>query len=126
MLRGRSGAPCGAARQHVPEPSAFVELRAVISQMGDSTLILPGTFQNPVYNHSFPDPFVLKYEGVYYAFCTGFGPDGKVFPIPRSPDLVNWTPRGSAMEPLASAPPYYWAPEVTAAGGKFYLYYSVG
>lgn len=94
--------------------------------MGDSTSILPAAFQNPVYNHSFPDPFVLKYEGVYFAYCTDFGPDGKVFPILRSTDLVNWTPAGSAMEPLVSGPPFYWAPEVTADGGKFYLYYSVG
>ena len=30
------------------------------------------------------------------------------------------------MEPLASRPPFYWAPEVIYDNGKFYLYYSAG
>lgn len=30
------------------------------------------------------------------------------------------------MKPLESAPPYYWAPEVTYSNGRFYLYYSAG
>jgi len=86
----------------------------------------PGTFTNPVYPHSFPDPFVLKFRGEYFAYCTGDAPDGNVFGILRSSDLVDWTPVGSAMSPLASRPPYYWAPEVVYDNGKFYLYYSTG
>ena len=86
----------------------------------------PGTFTNPVYPHSFPDPFVLKFRGEYFAYCTGDAPDGNVFGILRSSDLVDWTPVGSAMSPLASRPPYYWAPEVVYDNGKFYLYYSAG
>src|ERR1035437_6101523 len=84
------------------------------------------TFLNPVYPHSFPDPFVLKYNGRYFAYCTGFSDDGRVFGILRSSDLVNWEKVGSAMTPLDPSPPFYWAPEVTYADGKFYLYYSVG
>lgn len=86
----------------------------------------PGTYVNPVYDRSFPDPFVLKFRDEYYAYCTGFGSDGRVFPILRSTDLVNWSPVGTAMAPLDTSPPFYWAPEVTAADGSFYLYYSVG
>ena len=86
----------------------------------------PETFTNPVYPHSFPDPFVLKFRGEYFAYCTGDAPDGNIFGILRSSDLVDWTPVGSAMEPLGSRPPYYWAPEVTYDNGKFYLYYSAG
>jgi beta-xylosidase len=40
---------------------------------------------------------------------------------------VNWRPIGSALELLP--PEYgntYWAPEVAHAGGKFWIYYSVG
>src|SRR5688572_11240934 len=84
------------------------------------------TYTNPVYPRSFPDPFVLKFRGEYFAYCTGFGPDGRVFPILRSDDLVKWTDAGTAMGPLAELPPYYWAPEVTYDNGRFYLYYSVG
>jgi GH43 family beta-xylosidase len=86
----------------------------------------PETYLNPVYPHSFPDPFVLKFRGEYFAYCTGYAPDGNVFSILRSNDLVNWHEVGSAMRPLKSAPPLYWAPEVIYDNGKFYLYYSTG
>ena len=84
------------------------------------------TYINPVYPHSFPDPFVLKFRGEYFAYCTGEAADGNVFGILRSDDLVRWSYVGSAMQPLTSKPPYYWAPEVNYDNGKFYLYYSTG
>lgn len=84
------------------------------------------TYTNPVYPFSFPDPYVLKFRGEYFAYSTGFATDGRVFAILRSRDLVHWEQAGSAMKPLASDPPHYWAPEVTYSGGKFYLYYSAG
>lgn len=83
-------------------------------------------YLNPVYPHSFPDPFVLKFRGEYYAYSTGFAPEGDVFAILRSRDLVNWSEVGSAMQPLDPSPPFYWAPEVYYDNGKFYLYYSTG
>lgn len=86
----------------------------------------PETYINPVYPHSFPDPFVLKFRGEYFAYCTGDARDGNIFEVLRSRDLVNWTYIGSAMEPLASRPPFYWAPEISYDNGKFYLYYSAG
>ena len=94
--------------------------------MPDNSEGKPATFTNPVYPHSFPDPFVLKFRGEYFAYCTGDTPDGNVFQILRSPDLVHWQAVGSAMSPLDSRPPYYWAPEVNYDNGKFYLYYSAG
>lgn len=84
------------------------------------------TYQNPVCPRSFPDPFVLKYRGDYYAYSTGHAPDGLVFQVLHSEDLVNWCPLGGAMVPLDTGYPFYWAPEVTYHNGKFYLYYSVG
>jgi GH43 family beta-xylosidase len=86
----------------------------------------PETYTNPVYPQSFPDPFVLKFRGEYFAYCTGDAADGNLFGILHSKDLVNWVYIGSAMEPLASRPPFYWAPEVIYDNGKFYLYYSAG
>lgn len=83
-------------------------------------------YLNPVYPRSFPDPFVIKFEGEYFAYCTGFHSTGKVFGVLRSHDLVNWHEVGGAMEPLTCGQPYYWAPEVTYHNGTFYLYYSVG
>ena len=84
------------------------------------------TYQNPVYPHSFPDPYVLKFGADYYGYSTDFASDGNVFGVIHSRDLVNWTYCGGAMKPLDPSPPFYWAPEVTYYNGKFYLYYSVG
>jgi len=92
----------------------------------DSKSFLTANYLNPVYPRSFPDPFVLKFRGEYYAYCTDFWHDGRVFGVLRSRDLVNWTEIGGAMEKLDNDAPFYWAPEVTYANGKFYLYYSVG
>jgi len=84
------------------------------------------TYLNPVYNHSFPDPFVLKFCGEYWAYCTGMWTDYRCFGILRSPDLVHWTEVGGALAPLPGDHPCYWAPEVSYWNGTFYLYYSVG
>ncbi len=86
----------------------------------------PEIYLNPVYPRSFPDPFILKFRGEYFAYCTDFWRDGKVFGILHSRNLVDWTEIGGAMNRLETDAPFYWAPEVTYADGKFYLYYSVG
>ncbi len=92
----------------------------------DSKSFSTGTYLNPVYPRSFPDPYVIKFRGEYFAYCTDFWRDGRVFGVLRSRDLVDWTEIGGAMQKLDSDAPFYWAPEVIYANGKFYLYYSVG
>jgi GH43 family beta-xylosidase len=82
-------------------------------------------YQNPVYRHNFPDPFVLRHKGVFYAYSTGSDAEG-IFKVLRSDDLVNWHEAGHAMDLPSSPAMHYWAPEVTYSEGKFYLYYSVG
>ena len=84
------------------------------------------TYQNPVYPHSFPDPFVLKYCGEYWAYCSGPWHDGRCFGVLHSRDLVRWRALAGAMEPLPDRPTHYWAPEVTYDNGRFLMYYSVG
>src|SRR5688572_19842617 len=83
-------------------------------------------YQNPIYPRSFPDPYVLKHGGEYYAYCTGHSEDGRVFGVLHSSDLLNWVPLGGAMAELETPEPFYWAPEVTYWNGRFFLYYSVG
>jgi GH43 family beta-xylosidase len=83
-------------------------------------------YQNPVYRGSCPDPFVLKFCGEYWCYSTGFAPDGRVFEVLHSKDLIHWQSFGGAMEAIAGNQPEYWAPEVTYSNGRFYLYYSVG
>lgn len=95
--------------------------------MADNSANISGdAYLNPVYPRSFPDPYVIKFRGEYYAYCTDFWRDGRVFGVLRSRDLVNWTEVGGAMKKLDGDAPFYWAPEVIYADGKFYLYYSVG
>jgi len=84
------------------------------------------TYTNPVYPHSFPDPFVLKHRGEYWGYCTGLWRDGRAFGVIHSLDLADWRPLAGAMEPLPGNFPCYWAPEVAYFAGRFYLYYSAG
>jgi arabinan endo-1,5-alpha-L-arabinosidase len=90
----------------------------------------PKTYTNPVYAGSMPDPFVLRHQGVYYAFgTTGAGRkgDGRIFTLLRSTDLVDWRELGGALTPPTPDTDYqYWAPEVAFRGGTFFLYYSMG
>jgi arabinan endo-1,5-alpha-L-arabinosidase len=109
--------------------------------LGAAGLLLPGraaaspaaqpqTYTNPVYAGSMPDPFVLRHRGVYYAFGTTGGerkPDGRIYTVLRSANLVDWEELGGALDPPSPDPAYqYWAPEVAFDGGTFYLYYSTG
>ncbi|MBC8077662.1 MAG: family 43 glycosylhydrolase, partial [Chloroflexales bacterium] len=84
------------------------------------------TYLNPVYPHGCPDPFALKFCGLYYAYSTGHAPDGRAFPVFTSPDLVHWRALGGALQPPALDWPEYWAPEVSYHNGRFYMYYSLG
>ncbi len=83
-------------------------------------------YLNPVYVRDFPDPYVLKFRGEYWAYCTGFQRDGRVFGVLHSRDLVNWRELAGALAPLPGEHPCYWAPEVYYRNGRFLMYYSVG
>jgi GH43 family beta-xylosidase len=87
------------------------------------------TYVNPVYPEMFADPFVLRHEGVYYAYGTGPGAaDGRQVPVLRSADMVRWEAIGHALVPPGGLPDdiHVWAPEVAFHEGRFYLYYSAG
>ena len=89
------------------------------------------TYTNPVWPEVFADPFVLRHEGVYYAYGTGpGGADGRQVPVLRSTDMVNWESLGHALVPAAGMDAdqgyHFWAPEVAAHEGRFYMYYSSG
>lgn len=90
-------------------------------------------YQNPVFNHDFPDPNLIETaDGYFYAYSTQanwtkekFG--GKyVIPILKSKDLVHWQVVGDA---LAKKPDWkpeggIWAPDAVYYNNKYYLYYS--
>ena len=88
------------------------------------------TYTNPVLARNFPDPFVLRHAGQYYAFGTtgrGRTADGRVFSLLKSKNLVDWQPLGGALTPPAGSEEFdFWAPEVVEHQGTFYMYYSRG
>ncbi|MDT7543451.1 MAG: hypothetical protein QOE33_3355 [Acidobacteriota bacterium] len=84
------------------------------------------TYLNPVHARDFPDPYVLKFAGEYFAYCTGFWSDGRCFGVMRSRDLIVWEELAGALAPLPGHHTCYWAPEVSYRDGKFLMYYSVG
>ncbi|HEY3862466.1 MAG TPA: glycoside hydrolase family 43 protein [Verrucomicrobiae bacterium] len=91
----------------------------------------PGrTYTNPVFSGDMPDPTVIRSEGMYYAMGTTGNrrtPDGRIFTLLRSTNLVDWENLGGALVPPSDNRKYqYWAPEAAADGGKFYIYYAMG
>ncbi len=87
--------------------------------------------QNPVINKDFPDPTVIEYQGVYYAYATQGKFEGKMLNIQvaKSNDLQNWKILGDA---IPSKPKWahrtqdFWAPHVLYDKKirKFVLFYS--
>jgi hypothetical protein len=77
-----------------------------------------------VYPFDFPDPFVLRVGGDYFAY--GTNSVGGNIQIIESTDLVHWSALGNA---LLSLPPWAvpgatWAPSVLQLGSTYVLYYS--
>lgn len=83
-------------------------------------------YNNPVWPEYFADPFVLRWRDAYYAYGTSPAPDDRrrVFPVLRSPDLVEWEHVGGALDTTSVEGNHYWAPEVAERDGVFYMYYS--
>lgn len=78
------------------------------------------TYQNPIQKQGdFADPFVLRYNGSYYLYCTN--PDVRCW---SSQDLVHWTLEGPTVpdEEFPGLVPF--APEVVYWNGAFYMYTS--
>lgn len=92
-----------------------------------------------VFDGYFADPMVLatpvEFKGrsfAYVAYGTGdpagsTAADNRVFEALVSNDLLSWKSTGRVLDRLsADLGNDYWAPEVAAADGAFWLYYSVG
>jgi len=73
---------------------------------------------------SFGDPFIMLYDGVYYAYGTS-SPDGII--VYTSDDLMHWSIPDNNLALNVNdvwADRWFWAPEVYHVNGKFYMYYS--
>lgn len=74
------------------------------------------------------DPFILLYDGVYYAYGTGAGSGIEVW---TSRNLSTWErAKGNARDGLALhrtdvwGEKWFWAPEVYWLNDKFYMYFT--
>lgn len=73
------------------------------------------------------DPFIMLWEGTYYAYGTNATDGIEVY---SSSDLKSWQGPVGVHEGLALhksdvwAYRWFWAPEVYRVNGKFYMYYS--
>ena len=81
-------------------------------------------YENPSSINGIGDPHILRAEGAYWCYATSSGTGFKVW---RSEDLVHWEAQKQPaykMSRTGWANAKFWAPEVYAHGGRYYLFYS--
>jgi beta-xylosidase len=85
-----------------------------------------------ILNENFPDPFVAKFGGTYFAYATGNQIGGAQMNVQlvRSRNLTQWSTPAEAL-PAANLPawvdrqhPQVWAPEVMRIGGRYVLHFN--
>ncbi|MFD0693299.1 family 43 glycosylhydrolase [Paenibacillus sp. GCM10027628] len=87
------------------------------------------TYSNPMQladeweDYGIGDPYVLRYNGKYYLYCSTRDDQAGVKAW-SSTDLANWKPEGLVTEEPATKAAY--APEVVYWNGYFYMYTSPG
>ena len=78
------------------------------------------TYQNPIQKHGdFADPFVLRFNGHYYLYCTN--PGVRCW---QSDDLLHWSFMGEVVPEDEFPGLVPFAPEVVYENGWFYMYTS--
>lgn len=83
--------------------------------------ILTSNTKNAWANYGFGDPFVMRFNGMYYLYVSS--KDGNTGILCwSSPDLVNWTFEGYCTREKVTTGAY--APEVYYYNGYFYMYTS--
>ncbi len=95
----------------------------ILSLIALTSMSQSQTYQNPVYNKNFPDPFIVRQGDMFYAYATQDRISNGGFQIMSSPDLVNWTHLGGVGH-LDWSKDQLWAPEIYEWKGKWYFFYS--
>lgn len=80
-------------------------------------------YTNPVLARDFPDPTVMRgNDGNFYAYAT-MG-SGHRLQVAASPNLIDWTYHGEALDAPSWLGPNSWAPDVQFHDGLYYMYYA--
>lgn len=110
---------------------ALLPNAGTFAQSGAGTERAKSTYRNPVFDFDFPDPTIVRAgDGYFYAYATQAVVDGKLqhIQVARSEDLLHWTRVGDALpqKPVWAdkSEPKFWAPHVSFADGKYFMYYS--
>lgn len=112
----------GGRRAFVVAALAMLALSAAIPAVATRGQAI-ATTAPPRTAEDFPDPFVLKAGGSWYAFATnGLGN----VPVRVSSDLLRWPAKGDALPVLGpwADPGETWAPAVVQRGGLYVLFYT--
>ena len=76
------------------------------------------------------DPFILKYEGMYYLYCTSDRDSNSGIKVYKSDDLVNWSKAIGIKSGYALSSEdvwgdrWFWSGDVIHKDDKFYMYYT--
>ena len=76
-------------------------------------------WHNPIKKGGFADPFVLRYNGSYYLYCTS-----QYINCWRSKNLIDWELHGPVISEDEFPGLWPFAPEVVYHNGSFYMYTS--
>ena len=95
-----------------------------VADLGD------GRYRNPVLHTDYSDPDVIRVGERFYMTASSFT-NVPGLPLLESPDLVNWTLVGHALQELVpretfNRPQYakgVWAPAIRHHEGRFYIFY---
>lgn len=98
--------------------------RAAPEPAPDAGSAAGGQASAAVHPVDFPDPFVIRAQGAYWAFSTQRGL--RQVPTMRSADLMTWEEEGDALPRLPEWASFghVWAPSLLARGTGFVMYYT--
>ncbi|HEY0552099.1 MAG TPA: family 43 glycosylhydrolase [Verrucomicrobiae bacterium] len=112
----------GAVRARFAINMSFTRCIVVCAVLAFASL-QAANYQNPVLAGDHPDPSVIRVGDDYWATATT-SEWAPLFPLLHSRDLVNWEHVGNIFERRPDwAVGNFWAPELFAHKGKFYVYY---
>jgi len=119
-----ASAPAGAASSPTGGASSSPAISASPSNSVAPSIAGP-SYDNPVYDHDFPDPAAIPVDTGYFAYSTNSSSVN--IPVIESADLATWEQVGDAMPALpkwaALGFGNTWAPGVIQIGDSYVMYF---